>query len=332
MSDRVVVLTGGVGGAKLLLGLNHVVSSNEITAIVNTADDFRHLGFWISPDIDTVLYTLSGQSNEVQGWGRANETWTFMTVLKSLGGEDWFALGDGDLALHAERTRRLAAGEDLSSITASFASLFGIASEILPMSDSSVSTCLETDEGELPFQRYFVERRCVPRVRAIRFVGADAARAPERVAEVLADRDTRAILIAPSNPYLSIDPILAIPAIRAALHAARAPRVAVSPLVGGQAVKGPTRKIMDELGREATPRSLADHYVGLIDGILIDERDRGARPPDITHAYADTLMRSLGDRIRVARAALDLCQRINGRHDGQSACQTMGCAKSTPDD
>jgi LPPG:FO 2-phospho-L-lactate transferase len=312
MSGRVVVLTGGVGGAKLVLGLSHAIDPASITAIVNTGDDFSHVGLRVCPDIDTLLYTLSGKSDEVRGWGRAGETWNFMEALKSIGGEDWFLLGDGDLALHVERTQRLSRGQSVSEITAAYVRSWGLTQEILPMSDDPVATWLETDEGRLEFQRYFVGRRCAPVVKAIEFVGAAQARPAEGVLERIGASDTRAILIAPSNPYLSVDPILAVPGIREALRDAKAPVVAVSPLVGGQAVKGPTKKLMDELGIEATPHTIAAHYGGVLDGILLDERDQGSAAPAPRHAYADTLMKTLDDRIRVARAALALAAEIAG--------------------
>lgn len=228
-----------------------------------------------------------------------------MEALRSLGGEDWFLLGDGDLALHVVRTARLARGDTLSTITRDFARAWEVPVNVLPMSEDPVSTHLSTDEGDLPFQRYFVERRCEPKVRAVRFAGAFEASAVPGVVEAILDGDTRAILIAPSNPYLSIDPILAVPQIRAALVAATAPVVAVSPIVGGRAVKGPTAKLMGELGVAITPEAVAEHYAGIIDGMLVDERDPA---PDlaIKHASADTLMATLADRARVALAALEL--------------------------
>ena len=305
MSGRVVVLTGGVGGAKLVLGLTRVMPTSDITAIVNTGDDFRHLGLWVSPDIDTLLYTLSGQSNQDQGWGREGESWNFMEALRSLDGEDWFALGDGDLALHVLRSRALEAGRSLSEITRDFARSWDIESNILPMSDQPVQTVLTTNEGELPFQRYFVERRCEPGVRAIRFEGASDAEPAPGVVDAIGDSSNRAILIAPSNPYLSVDPILAVPGIRAALSTASVPVVAVTPIIGGAAVKGPTAKLMNELGIEVSPAAIAAHYDGLIDALLVDERDR-AISIDVPHAFADTMMTTLDDRARVASAALDL--------------------------
>ncbi|WP_176597612.1 MULTISPECIES: 2-phospho-L-lactate transferase [Sphingobium] len=311
MSGRIVVLTGGVGGAKLVLGLMQVCPPQDITAIVNTGDDFRHLGLAISPDVDTLLYTLSGKANAAQGWGREGETWSFMDALKSLGGEDWFLLGDGDMALHVLRSHMLASGETLSAVTARFAAAWGLGLKMLPMSDDAVATHVSTDAGDLPFQRYFVEQRCAPAVQAIRFEGAEHARPAPGVIEAISDPETRAIVIAPSNPWLSVDPILAVPGMREALAGASAPVVAVSPIVGGQAVKGPTAKLMGELGLEVTNGAIAAHYEGIIDGLLVDVRD-GGEGLDIPHAVTDTLMKTLDDRARVARAALDLAERIAG--------------------
>ena len=310
--SRVVTLTGGVGGAKLVLGLMQICPHEQITAIVNTGDDFQHLGLSISPDIDTLLYTLSGKANKSQGWGREGESWSFMDALKSLGGEDWFLLGDGDLALHVLRSHLLARGETLSAITARFASAWGLGLSILPMSDDPVATHLSTSEGDLPFQRYFVERRCVPEVQAIRFEGAEHAAAAAGVIEAITDPETTAIVIAPSNPWLSVDPILAVPGIREALAKAPAPVVAVSPIVGGDAVKGPTAKLMREMGLAITNQSIAAHYADVIDGLLIDERDDAAGL-SIAYDVTDTLMKTLEDRERVARAALALAERIAAR-------------------
>lgn len=309
MTERVVVLTGGVGGAKLVLGLCQVMPPERITAIVNTGDDFEHLGLYISPDLDTLHYTLSGKANAAQGWGREDESWNFMATLRSLGGEDWFQLGDGDLALHVLRTMRLREGGTLSQITADFARAWGIGASILPMSNDPVSTVVTTGEGDLPFQRYFVERRCDPSVSAIRFEGATTARAAPGVVEAITDPATDAILIAPSNPYLSVDPILALPEIRSALEKRTAPVVAVSPIVGGKAVKGPTAKLMAELGVPVSPAAIASHYAGIIDGMLVDERDE-AGDIGIETGVADTLMITLADRIRVAEAVLALAQRL----------------------
>ena len=305
--DRVTVLTGGVGGAKLVLGMAHAMQPEKLTAIVNTGDDFVHMGLHVSPDIDTLLYTLSGKANAAQGWGREGESWNFMQAVRSLGGADWFALGDGDLALHVLRTQRLRAGAKLSTIIGEFARSWDLAITIVPMTDDCVETRVETREGELSFQDYFVRRHCEPAIEAIRFSGAQQAQPAPGVLEALQSPDTRAIVIAPSNPFLSVDPILAIPAIRAALMKRSAPAIAVSPIVAGAAVKGPTAKLMRELGLKVSAAEVAHHYDGLIDAMLVDERD----PPDacpIRHLRTDTLMHTLEDRIRVARAALALAQ------------------------
>lgn len=302
---RVVVLTGGVGGAKLVLGLIQVVPPEAVTAIVNTGDDFTHLGLHVSPDIDTLLYTLSGKANAAQGWGREGETWGFMAALRELGGEDWFQLGDGDLALHVLRTEALRRGEPLSSITARFADMWGIGARILPATNDSLATMVDTDEGLLDFQRYFVARRCEPVVRAVRFdIETEPAPAPG-VVEAILDAETHAVLIAPSNPFLSIDPILAVPAISDALDRCTAPIVAVSPIVGGQAVKGPTAKMMRELGMPVSALEVARHYPPWLTAMLTDIRDAPLET-GIATARADTLMHSLEDRTRVARAALAL--------------------------
>lgn len=310
MKEKVVVLTGGVGGAKLVLGLAQIIAPENIIAITNIGDDFRHLGLAISPDIDTLLYTLAGKANAQQGWGREGESWNFMEVLRSLGGADWFQLGDGDLALHILRTLRLAKGDTLSQIIRDFARAWDVGVNVLPMSDDLVTTYLSTDDGDLAFQNYFVELRCAPVVRSIRFEGASVAKATPGIVDAILGSETEAILIAPSNPYLSVDPILAVPDIRQALLSATAPIVAVSPIIDGKAVKGPTAKLMGELGIAVAPRSIADHYAGLIDGLVIDERDE-AEEIEIATASTDTLMIDLADRVRVASTALALARTVS---------------------
>ena len=309
MTGKIVILTGGVGGAKLVLGLTRILPPDRITAIVNTGDDFEHLGLRISPDIDTLLYTLAHKANEQQGWGRKDETWRFMDALRSLGGEDWFLLGDGDLAIHVLRTLRSAKGERLSAITRDFAGAWGVETTILPMTDDKVATFVTTDEGDLSFQHYFVERQCSPAVRKIRFEGAASATPAPGVLEALSNEDTAAIFIAPSNPYLSVDPILSIPGVREALAKAKAPVVAISPIIGGKAVKGPTAKLMAEMGLIVTPATIALHYAGLIDALLVDERDTGDIA--VPTASTDTLMITLDDRTRVARAALESARQVS---------------------
>jgi LPPG:FO 2-phospho-L-lactate transferase len=249
-----------------------------------------------------LLYTLSGKSNQTLGWGREGETWNFMAALKSLGGDGWFNLGDGDLALHVLRGAALAAGEPLSAIIARYAAAWDLKLYILPMSDDAVATWVETDEGLLPFQRYFVERQCAPKVKAVHFEGAETATpAPGVVAAIM---ESEAVFIAPSNPWLSVDPLLAVPAIREALDATKAPVIAISPLIEGKAVKGPTAKLMDELGLEVTNASIAAHYGDWLDGLIVHGSDDA--PQGLAVARTDTLMKGPEDRERVARAALAL--------------------------
>jgi LPPG:FO 2-phospho-L-lactate transferase len=296
----VLALCGGVGGAKLALGLYRILGTN-LTVVVNTGDDFEHLGLKISPDLDTVLYTLGGLADPQRGWGRAQETWAFMEALGVLGGETWFQLGDRDLALHVQRTEWLRGGRTLSTFTTYAAQRFGIRAHIVPMSDQVVRTVVVTDEGELPFQRYFVARRCEPVVRSVRFEGASQALPAPGILDSLTTTSLRMIVICPSNPYLSVDPILAVPGLRGALAAAPAPVVAVSPIIGGQAVKGPTTKIMTELGITVTNPSIVAHYRGLIDGLVIDEADAAdSGRLDLPVLSTRTVMRSVADRERLA--------------------------------
>jgi LPPG:FO 2-phospho-L-lactate transferase len=310
---EVIALTGGIGGCKLALGLQSVVRPGALACIVNTGDDFRHLGLQICPDLDTALYTLSGCNDPVQGWGRRDETWTFMTVLAQLGGDTWFRLGDGDLALHVERTRRLATGEGLTSIMDDVRRRFGVTAELLPMADSTVSTVIDTPEGTLAFQDYFVRNRAEPRVVGVRYVGAERAGLSTPVEAAIASRTLRAIVVCPSNPFLSIDPLLAIQPLREALRASGVPIVAVSPLIGGQAVKGPTARILDELGFERTPGAIAAHYRGFVDGLVIDHADgdwvdRCGCPAYVTA----TMMQTLDDRRRLAEETLEFASRLAG--------------------
>lgn len=299
-SRKIVALCGGVGGAKMALGLERRFGP-AVSVIVNTGDDFEHLGLQISPDIDTVVYTIAGLSDRERGWGRAGESWTFMDSLRQLGGETWFQLGDLDLAMHVERTRQLRAGVTLTRFTTAMAQRLGIAAAILPMSDDRVSTIVETQKGRLPFQRYFVERRCEPVLRSVEFENAPRAKPSAAALAALRDPDLAAILICPSNPYLSVDPILAVPGMREAIGASAAPVVAVSPLVGGNAVKGPTAKIMSELGLKADPLTIARHYDGLIDGLVIDNQDNAtAATLPVPVRVTATLMQSLEDRERLA--------------------------------
>lgn len=318
---RVLALCGGVGGAKLAVGLESVLDAGELAIAVNTGDDFDFLGLRISPDLDTVLYTLSGWSDTQRGWGRANETWNFMAALEQLGGETWFSLGDQDLALHVERTRRLRNGESLSSIMDSLAQRNGIKAKLIPMTDDEVRTVIHTAQGDLSFQHYFVKERCEPVVTGISFAGAQTATPGAALMKALADPELATIIICPSNPFLSIDPILSIPGIRAALQQTPARVVVVSPIVGGQAVKGPTTKIMRELGLNADSAAIAHHYAGIADGMVIDAGDAAdadgiALPIHVTR----TLMTCLDDKRDLALATLAFADSLS---------QTPGVA--TPD-
>jgi LPPG:FO 2-phospho-L-lactate transferase len=302
----IIALSGGVGGAKLALGLARVMPAQDLVVVVNTGDDFEHLGLSISPDIDTVTYTLAGLANRELGWGRHDETWSFMETMEALGSETWFRLGDRDVALHVERTRRLNNGEKLSSITADFCRRLGIQSRVVPMSDDPVRTRLRTDEGWLDFQEYFVHRRCEPVVHELLFQGAGAARAHPDFLSALADPSLQAIVICPSNPFISVEPILAIPGVRQSLIDSPAPIIAVSPIIAGQAVKGPTAKMMKELGLDPSAGTVAHRYHDLLDGYVIDHADMSEVVSiDARVTLAQTMMRTMEDREALARTVLD---------------------------
>jgi LPPG:FO 2-phospho-L-lactate transferase len=306
----VVALCGGVGGAKLALGLQHVLDE-RLTMVVNVADDFDYRGLRICPDIDTVLYTLGGLNDRERGWGRADETWNFMAATKELGGEDWFALGDRDLAIHVERTRRLNEGASLTDVVSDFAAALAIKANILPVTDDEFRTKVVSSEGVLDFQHYFVRHRCVPRVENIYFHGAEKAKLSPRVREALCSDSLGAIIICPSNPFLSVDPILHVDDIRDAMKQRRVPVVAISPIISGQAIKGPTAKIMTELGIEVNTRSIANHYGNLIDGLVVDSADtEEAERLDIEVHFAKTLMTDFHSRISLANEALAFAARL----------------------
>jgi LPPG:FO 2-phospho-L-lactate transferase len=311
-AGNVLALAGGVGGAKLADGLAKLLGE-RFTVIVNTGDDFTHLGLHVSPDLDTVMYTLAGIANPQTGWGIAGETWNFLDQVERLGGPRWFRLGDRDLATHVLRSERLAAGETHSAVTAALCRALGVTATLLPMSDDPVRTIIRTDDAELPFQDYFVRLACAVPVRGIRYEGATAARlnpALGRFAEL------SAVIICPSNPYLSVDPILAVPGVRVWLRAQGCPIVAVSPIVGGAAIKGPAAKIMAELGAPASAVGIARHYAGLVDGLVIDTVD-AALAPQITAAgmavkVAPAVMSNADDRLALARTSLAFAGELDG--------------------
>lgn len=310
-SGKIIALSGGVGGAKLVLGLSHVVPAERLMVVTNTGDDFDHFGLRICPDTDTVLYTLAGLADQSKGWGRADETWTFMEATASLGGEDWFNLGDGDLALHLMRTQALVHGETLSEVTARASKAWNIGAQVVPMCDQVVATIVETEDGPLAFQHYFVRDKCQPVATGFRFKDIGKAVANPIAVEALKNRPD-AIIVTPSNPYVSIDPILKTPGMKAALQQSGAPVIAVSPIVGGAAIKGPAAKMMSELGVPATALEVARHYKGLVDVMVIDEVDAHLAPAirdlGMQVCTVPTVMNNLEDRVSLAKDVLALCE------------------------
>jgi LPPG:FO 2-phospho-L-lactate transferase len=310
----IIALSGGVGGAKLALGLSRIMPPENLLVVVNTGDDFEHLGLSISPDIDTVAYTLSGLANRELGWGRHDETWSFMETMEALGGETWFRLGDRDLALHVERTRRLKAGESLSTVTADLCRRMGVEPAVVPMTDDPVRTRLLTDLGWLDFQEYFVRRRCEPVVSQLQFQGAGAAKPHPAFIAALADPSLEAVVICPSNPFISVEPILAIPGVREALMACNAPIIAVSPIIAGRAVKGPTAKMMTELGLDPSAGTVAQRYADLLDGYVIDHADMSEVVSiDARVTLAQTLMTTIEDREALARIVVEAAATLRRR-------------------
>ena len=302
---KIVALAGGVGGAKLAHGLAQILPPEDLTIIVNTGDDFEHLGLYISPDLDTVCYTLAGLSNPETGWGRINESWNTIANIERLGGQTWFRLGDQDLATHIERTRRMKAGQSLSQITGDFCKAWEIHPAVIPMSDNSIRTIVNTDEGELPFQEYFVHRRCEPHVKGFRFDGIESAKPAPGIIDAIKEAD--AIVICPSNPWVSIAPILAVAGIRSAMEAKKI--CAISPIIGGQAVKGPAAKMYRELGIEPSALAVAKHYQNLVTKFILDEVDAKLETDiqglNMRTLITKTLMENSDNRRRLAKDVLN---------------------------
>ena len=303
-------MTGGVGGAKLALGLTHVLKPNEVQFLVNVGDDFEHLGLPISPDIDTLLYTLSGLSDQDQGWGRAGESWSTMEALEHLGGETWFRLGDKDIALHLLRRSLFDSGMSLTQVVEHVARQFGISHTILPVSDDPIRTVVQCELGDLPFQEYFVRHQCEPKVTSFSFDGADNAKLNKKL---VLDK-VSGVILCPSNPYLSIDPMLSLRELRDFLINTEVPVVAVSPIVGGKALKGPTAKIMRELEIPSTSLNVAEHFSGLLDGFVIDAIDRKETQRIQNNALqvlvCNTVMNSLEDRIQLAECTVQFLRSL----------------------
>ena len=294
---KVVVLAGGVGGAKLAYGLARVLPNENLTVIVNTGDDFQHLGLTICPDLDTVMYTLAGAANFETGWGRDGESWRAITEVGRLGGPDWFKLGDLDLATHLVRSEMLSQGSTLTEVTRHLRRQFGVSAQILPMSDDPAPTLVESEEGLLSFQTWFVAERWKPAVRKIR-LPEDVRATPRLVAAI---EKAVVVVIAPSNPFVSIDPILNVYPIREMIQDLPELVLAVSPIIAGQAVKGPAAKMMAELGMEASARAVAEYYEGLIDAFIYDQRDPTLLDlPRVAEMRTNTLMVSLADRMVLA--------------------------------
>lgn len=304
-----IAISGGVGGAKLALGLSKVLPPSELTIIGNTGDDFEHLGLKICPDLDTVMYTLAELSNKELGWGQAGESWQFLEALERLGGESWFRLGDRDMATHIQRTALLKSGESLSTTTSLLCTALGIEHPIVPMSDELVATRVHVRSGEtLAFQHYFVRDRCQPEVTGFEFSGLEQSNPSAGFLAALEDPSLNAIIICPSNPFVSVDPVLKVPGVERAIQASSGPVLAVSPIIGGEAIKGPAAKMMAELGMPQSALAVAQHYIGRVDGFVIDEADEHLAGEieklGMNCFVTKTLMVSLEDRIKLGESCL----------------------------
>ncbi|WP_101757414.1 2-phospho-L-lactate transferase [Oceanicoccus sp. KOV_DT_Chl] len=311
---KILALSGGVGGAKLALGLAKVLAPEQLTIVANTADDFTHLGLTISPDLDTVMYTLADLNNKELGWGLANESWQAMDAMSALGGDTWFRLGDRDLATHLVRSQQLAAGESLSSVTTYLCHRLGVKHTLLPMTDDPVRTRVKTAGGELAFQEYFVREQCRPAVQGFYFAGIDSAQPQPQWLDLLQSEDLAAIIICPSNPFVSVDPMLQLPQVRAAMKASAAPVIAVSPIVAGLAIKGPAAKMMTELAIPATATAVAAYYGDLLDGFVLDQSDQSLQTEidqlGLATKVVPTIMKTLDDRIDLATAVLSFADQL----------------------
>lgn len=331
-TSQVVALAGGVGGAKLAAGLQESLSPGSLTVIVNTGDDFEHWGLHICPDLDTVIYNLAGVHNTETGWGRREETFAVLQEIGRLGGEDWFRLGDKDLALHLRRTEWLNQGISLTEVTDRLRRMLAIPSQILPMSDETVRTLVHTDEGDLPFQHYFVRRRCEPTLLDLSFVGASRARLSARVEAALDRADL--VVFCPSNPYVSIDPILSVPGLRQRLRQLPVPKLAVSPIVGGEALKGPAAKMMRELGEMISPLTVVDHFGDVLDGFVLDEKDAALSDAVILPALVtDTIMTDLASKTRLAQEVLvfgaSLAEELDELYSSSDSSQSSQSSQSS---
>ena len=319
---KTIVFSGGVGGAKLALGLSKVLDADDLLVVANTADDFEHCGLSISPDLDTLIYTLAGVNDKERGWGLADESWRTMAALGEIGGETWFRLGDRDIATHLERTRRLSEGDSLTEVSVALCKRFAVPHRIVPMTDDRVRTTVtvanrsddRSQESILGFQEYFVREQCQPRILDVRFEGVDRARPQPEMLRLLQSPALDAVVMCPSNPFVSIDPILSLPDVRRLLKTSSVPVVAVSPIIDGDGVKGPTAKMMKELGMPVTAAAVARYYSDFLDGYVIHESDSDQRSTIEAFGVAvrctNTLMRTLEDRIDLADDVLGFCRAL----------------------
>ena len=313
MKQKTLVLCGGVGGAKLAYGLSKLTAPEEIVFLVNTGDDFIHLDLYISPDLDTVMYTLAGVNDPKKGWGVEEETWNALGSLKKYGLDTWFQLGDKDLATHIRRTQLLKEGLKLSEVTRNLSSQLGLKHNILPMSESPVQTMIQTDQGKLSFQEYFVKHKCDPKIEKIEFLGSEVAEVPTFLEELIKDDKFTAIIICPSNPYLSVDPILSINKIRTFLLETNIPILAVSPIIDNDSIKGPTAKIMDEMKIEPSVNAIAAHYSELINILVIDQKDKDnqANIGSIDYLVDSIYMKNNEDKVSLAKLCLEELRKLS---------------------
>ena len=307
MKQKTLVLCGGVGGAKLAYGLSKLTAPEEIVFLVNTGDDFIHLDLYISPDLDTVMYTLAGVNDQKKGWGVKEETWNALGSLKKYGLDTWFQLGDKDLATHIRRTQLLKEGLKLSEVTRNLSSQLGLKHKILPMSESPVQTMIQTEQGKLSFQEYFVKHKCVPKIEKIEFLGSEFAEIPTTLEEQIKDDKFTGVIICPSNPYLSVDPILSINKIRTFLLETKIPVLAVSPIIDNDSIKGPTAKIMNEMKIEPSVNAIATHYSELINILVIDQKDKDNQTniSSIDYLVDSIYMKTNEDKVSLAEVCLE---------------------------
>jgi len=309
---KILALAGGVGGAKFAYGLYHSLDPHDLTIIVNTADDFYYYGLYISPDVDTVCYTISKQASYETGWGLSGESWVVMENLKSLHGPGWFNLGDRDLATHLERTRRMQLGESLSKITSDFCQYWGIQSKIIPMSDNPVQSIVSTVEfGDIPFQEYFVKYHHTPKTKGYSFKGIEKALPNPKFVQAIHDSDW--VIICPSNPYVSVQPILSLNGIREALIGKSV--ISISPIIGGKAIKGPAANMFKDQGIEPSAFAVAKFYESILTAMVIDDQDQDQKllidQIGIICLTTNIYMQSTNDRIRLAEEVIQYCEKLN---------------------